>query len=77
MLDAVRLALDVRSAWSELRRPWERLGHSVGIGVGITSGYATLGLLGDEGSADYTAIGNAVNLAARLCDVARGWSGAD
>lgn len=70
VLDAVRLALDVRSAWSELRRPWERLGHSVGIGVGITSGYATLGLLGDEGSADYTAIGNAVNLAARLCDVA-------
>ena len=70
VLDAVRLALDVRDAWGGLRQPWERLGHSVGIGVGITSGYATLGLLGDEGSADYTAIGNPVTLAGRLCDLA-------
>ena len=36
----------------------------------MASGYATLGLIGDEGRIDYTAIGNVVNLAARLCDLA-------
>lgn len=70
VLDAVKLAIDIRDVWPDLRRHWQRLGHSVGIGVGIASGYATLGLIGDEARTDYTAIGNGVNIAARLCDQA-------
>ena len=70
VLDAVELAIDIRKKWQELRRPWERLGHTVGLGIGIASGYATLGLLGDQGRSDYTAVGNTVNLAARLCELA-------
>ena len=46
------------------------LGYEIGFGVGIASGYATLGVVGFEGCYDYTAIGNAVNISARLCDTA-------
>ena len=38
------------------------------IGIGIAAGYATLGLVGYEDRYDYTANGNVVNLASRLCD---------
>ena len=69
-LDAVRLALDIRDAVQRLCRDWQRLGFSAGIGIGIAAGYATLGMIGTSGGAGYTAIGNPVNIAARLCDQA-------
>ena len=68
--DALDLARDIRAAVAELRQRWERLGFSFGIGIGIAAGYATLGLIGAKGGAGYTAIGNPVNIAARLCDLA-------
>ena len=37
------------------------------MGIGISSGYATLGTIGFEGRLDYAAIGNVTNLASRLC----------
>jgi class 3 adenylate cyclase len=70
VLDAVRLAIDIRAAFEEIRAPWLKLGHPVGLGIGIASGYVTLGLVGLQGRTDYTAIGGAVNVAARLCDQA-------
>lgn len=69
-LEAVRLALAVRDDFAAARRKWERLGNRLSIGIGIASGYATLGLVGDSGRRDYTAVGNVVNLASRLCDEA-------
>jgi class 3 adenylate cyclase len=68
VLDAVRLALEIRAALDRIREPWLKLGHPIGLGLGIASGYATLGLVGFQGRTDYTAIGGAVNIAARLCD---------
>lgn len=68
--DALELAVDIRAAVTELRHRWERLGFSFGIGIGIAAGYATLGMIGAKGGAGYTAIGNPVNIAARLCDLA-------
>jgi class 3 adenylate cyclase len=68
VLDAVRLALEIRAAFNQIREPWRKLGHPIGLGLGIASGYATLGLVGFQGRTDYTAIGGAVNIAARLCD---------
>jgi class 3 adenylate cyclase len=68
--DAVRLALEIRAAFERIREPWRKLGHPIGLGLGIASGYATLGLVGFQGRTDYTAIGGAVNIAARLCDIA-------
>ncbi len=68
VLEALRLALDIRESFEELRRPWSGSMESIGIGIGIASGYVTLGTIGFQGGADYTAFGGAVNLAARLCD---------
>ena len=68
--DAVRLALAMRARMTELCNKWKRLGHRLGFGVGISLGYATVGMVGYEGRYDYTASGTAVNMAARLCDQA-------
>lgn len=70
VLDAVKLALDLRLDFEAVREPWAKRGHVVGLGIGIAAGYATLGLVGFKGRNDYTAIGNVVNVAARLCDKA-------
>jgi len=74
--EAVMLALEIQGAVQDVREHWQRLGHSIGVGIGIASGYATLGLLGSQGRADYTAIGNVVNIAARLCGEAKDNAGA-
>ncbi len=66
--DALHLALAMREQMQVLCRKWKRLGHRLGFGVGLSLGYATVGMVGSEGRFDYTASGTAVNLAARLCD---------
>jgi class 3 adenylate cyclase len=69
-LAAVRTAVEVRERITQLAVDWHRRGYDLGLGVGITTGYATLGRIGFEGRYDYAAIGSAVNLASRLSDVA-------
>lgn len=66
--EAVRLAVAMRERMATLCQQWKRHGHRLGFGVGISLGYATIGMVGSEGRYDYTASGTAVNLAARLCD---------
>ena len=39
----------------------------LGVGVGVASGYVTVGVIGAASRLEYTAVGPAVNLAARLC----------
>jgi adenylate cyclase len=68
--EAVRLAVAMRDAMTELTSDWVRRGYDVGFGIGVTLGYATLGQIGFEGRYDYGVIGSVVNLAARLCDQA-------
>jgi len=48
------------------------MGYDLDLGVGLASGYATLGTVGFEGRMDYGTIGNLPNLAARLCAEAQG-----
>jgi class 3 adenylate cyclase len=69
-LQAVRTALDMRTAVESLTEKWRRLGHELGFGVGIAHGFATLGTIGFEGRFDYAAIGTVSNVASRLCDEA-------
>jgi class 3 adenylate cyclase/CheY-like chemotaxis protein len=64
---AVELAVAMRERLDELGAGWRRRGHLLGFGVGVSLGYATLGLVGHEGRYDYMANGSVVVLAARLC----------
>ena len=69
-IPALDMALAMRERMAVLAGDWRKLGHRLGFGVGISLGYATVGMVGFEGRYDYTANGSAVNLAARLCDEA-------
>jgi class 3 adenylate cyclase/CheY-like chemotaxis protein len=64
---AVRMALAMRGRVAELGEAWNRKGYDLDFGVGIAQGHATLGRVGFEERADYTAIGTVTNMAARLC----------
>lgn len=68
--DAVRLAIAMRNRMTELSKDWKRMGFRLGFGVGVSLGYATVGLVGYEGRSDYTASGTAINVASRLCEMA-------
>jgi len=64
---AARLAVEMRDAVAGLMPLWNKRGHSLGFGIGMAQGFATLGRIGFEDRFDYTAIGAVINLAARLC----------
>ncbi len=68
--DAVRLSLAMSARMSELCKNWKRVGYRLGFGVGVSLGYATVGMVGFDGRFEYTASGTAINLASRLCDEA-------
>jgi class 3 adenylate cyclase len=68
---AVRMALALQEAFTPISEAWAKLGHDVGLGIGIAQGEATLGVIGFEQRWEYAAIGNVPNLAARLCGAAR------
>lgn len=68
---AVRMAVAMQHDVGKLIEVWYKRGVNLGFGVGISSGYATLGHIGSEEQFHYTAIGSVVNLASRLCDEAQ------
>ena len=70
-LQAVLMALDMRTAIGAMIEKWRLLGHDLGFGIGIAHGFATLGTIGFEGRFDYAAIGTVSNVASRLCDEAK------
>jgi adenylate cyclase len=64
---AVRAALDMQERVLALRDKWEADGYGeIRIGVGINSGNAVVGNIGSKQHMEYTAVGDTVNLAARL-----------
>jgi class 3 adenylate cyclase len=67
---AVRMAVEMQQDVGKLIEVWRKRGINLGLGIGISSGYATLGHIGSEEQFHYTAIGPVVNLASRLCDEA-------
>jgi adenylate cyclase len=69
-LEALSLAMEMRSVVQRLAADWRKHGHGIGLGIGLAMGPATVGRIGYEGRLDYTAIGSAVNLASRLCSAA-------
>ncbi|WP_192177982.1 adenylate/guanylate cyclase domain-containing protein [Mesorhizobium amorphae] len=69
-LHAVKMAVDMQDSTQELISGWRQRGYEIGFGMGLAMGWATVGRIGYEARADYTAIGNVVNLASRLCSSA-------
>lgn len=68
---AVRLAIDLQMTVQSIAGKWCDAGHAIGFGVGVAMGPATVGTVGYNGRLDYTAIGAVVNLASRLCNLAK------
>ena len=69
-LAAVRTASEMRERFSVLSTAWRKRGYQLGLGIGIATGFATLGRIGFEGRYDYGAVGNSVILASRLSGAA-------
>lgn len=67
---AVRMAVEMQRDVAKLIELWRKRGINLGFGIGISSGYATLGQIGSEEQFHYAAIGSVANLASRLCDEA-------
>jgi adenylate cyclase len=63
-----RMAIAMQRRMQELQAIWRSRGleHIFELRIGITTGYCTVGNFGSEDRLDYTVIGHAVNLAARL-----------
>lgn len=64
----LELARRIRAVGGVLSAVWSRPGYRLGIGVGIATGTVTVGVIGSAIRLEYTAVGSAVNLAARLCE---------
>tara|TARA_R110000744_G_scaffold323801_2_gene429681 strand:- start:99 stop:1865 length:1767 start_codon:yes stop_codon:yes gene_type:complete len=64
---AVECAKDIQLNMQELNKELTAKGiDPVAIGIGINTGYAVIGNMGSDARFDYTAIGDAVNTAARF-----------
>ena len=69
---AWRTAMDMVSRFAPLSALWrERHGVDTGIGIGICRGEAIIGNIGSPHYMSYTVIGNTVNTAARLMQMAQ------
>ena len=64
---AIECAIDIQKNMEELNVELATMDiPPVAIGIGINTGYAVIGNMGSDARFDYTAIGDAVNTAARL-----------
>jgi adenylate cyclase len=72
-LRAVKTAMEMQKALRRLTWTWEAQGRkSWAMGLGVNTGPVTAGNIGSTRRMDYTVIGDAVNLASRLCSKAAG-----
>jgi len=70
-LQAVRAAVAIQQALAERNRRFAPDALRVELGVGIHTGVVVVGTIGSDRRSDYTAIGDAVNVAHRLEKLAR------
>ena len=72
-LRATKTAMEMQRSLAALNRDWESRGQPpLRMGVGVNTGPVTAGNIGSAKRMDYTVIGDAVNLASRLCSNAAG-----
>jgi adenylate cyclase len=70
-LVALQLAAELQLAMRPLFEEWRRQEFDLGLGAGVATGFATVGVIGYEGRWEYAAIGSVCNLSARLCAESR------
>ncbi len=71
-LRAVRVGLAMQEAHQAVMQTWQARGvEAAPIGIGIATGELTVGEMGCPQRTNYTVIGQAANLGARICAVAR------
>ena len=69
---AVRAAQEMLAGFAALAQSWKaRYQIEAGLGIGISEGDVVAGNIGSSSYMNYTIIGDAVNIAARLCQRAR------
>jgi adenylate cyclase len=69
---AVRVGLDMQRRHRDVMAYWRGRGvDSAPIGVGIATGELIVGEMGSKYRTDYTVIGRAANLGARICSAAQ------
>ncbi|MES2491301.1 MAG: adenylate/guanylate cyclase domain-containing protein [Pseudomonadota bacterium] len=66
----LEMARRIRIVTTEMTRRWSTPTHSLGIGLGVATGVVTVGVIGSASRLEYTAVGSAVNLSSRLCELA-------
>jgi adenylate cyclase len=72
-LRSVKTAIEMQRGLAGLNRNWETRGQpALWAGIGVNTGAVTAGNIGSTKRMDYTVIGDAVNLASRLCANAAG-----
>jgi adenylate cyclase len=69
---AVAMVVEARDQLKDLTIKWQKLGYTLDIAFGVSTGYVFVGTIGFEGRKDYAAIGKTTNLASRLCSAAKG-----
>jgi adenylate cyclase len=70
---AMKAAIDMMRVLEELNEKWSAEGRPhVNVGIGINFGEVFAGNIGSEQRMEYTVIGDAVNIASRLCSKAEG-----
>ena len=67
VLRAVQCAVEIQQTMNDVATT---AGEDVGIGIGINTGEMVMGAMGSAERMDFTVIGDAVNLGARLCSAA-------
>lgn len=66
----LELARQIRLVGIALAEHWSNEELHLGVGVGVASGFVTVGVIGGASRLEYTAVGSPVNLASRLCSEA-------
>lgn len=70
-INAVRAAIEIQKFCRTLNWAREKLGKKqMNVGIGLNSGDVVMGNMGSQEQMNYTAIGDNINLTARLCDAA-------
>jgi adenylate cyclase len=68
---AMQCALDQLAALDKMNAKWKEQGRpTIGVGIGVNYGEVFAGNIGSDKRLEYTVIGDAVNIASRLCSSA-------